>query len=191
LIHLLGGDSPDPLGDYEAVNQEMALFNPELLNKPQLVVLNKMDLPEAQAVWPQVEEAMHERGVPVMYISAATQQQVQKMLYEVQLMLDTLPTLATPTPFADELPEITPGEDEKAFQIYQVADDKWLVEGVAIERAVQMTNWDYYEAGMRFQRILKAMGITEALRAAGVQDGHTVRIGDVELEWGYENAFGE
>ena len=52
-----------------------------------------------------------------------------------------------------------------------------------------MTNWDYYEAGARFQRILKALGITETLRAQGVQDGDIVRIGDAELVWGYDNAL--
>jgi len=52
-----------------------------------------------------------------------------------------------------------------------------------------MTNWDYYEAAMRFQRILRAMGITEALTAAGVAEGDTVMIGSLELVWGYDNAF--
>ena len=58
-----------------------------------------------------------------------------------------------------------------------------------IERAAQMTNWNYYEATMRFQRILKAMGIAEALREAGVKEGDNVRIGEAELIWGYTNAF--
>jgi GTP-binding protein len=49
-----------------------------------------------------------------------------------------------------------------------------------------MTNWDYYEAAMRFQRILRAMGITDALREAGVQDGDSVQIGVVDMVWGYE-----
>jgi GTPase len=190
LIHLLGGDSPDPLGDFEAVNQELKLFNPALLEKPQIVVLNKMDLPQAQAVWPQVEEVIRALGLPVMNISAVTQQNIMPLLYEVQTQLDALPT-SLPAAEEAELPEFTPADDEKTFQIYPLADDKWLVEGVAIERAAQMTNWDYYEAALRFQRILRAMGITEALREAGVQDGHTVRIGEVELVWGYENAFGE
>ena len=52
-----------------------------------------------------------------------------------------------------------------------------------------MTNWNYYEATMRFQRILKAMGIAEALREAGVKEGDNVRIGEAELIWGYTNAF--
>jgi GTP-binding protein len=54
-----------------------------------------------------------------------------------------------------------------------------------------MTNWGYYEAAMRFQRILQAMGIVDALREAGVVEGDTVYIDNLELVWGYENAFGE
>ena len=65
------------------------------------------------------------------------------------------------------------------------------MEGVAIERVAQMTNWDYYESGLRFQRILGAMGISAVLREQGVQDGDTVLIGEVELVWGFENAIGE
>jgi GTP-binding protein len=76
--------------------------------------------------------------------------------------------------------------DEKAFQIHRLDDDQWQVAGIAIERAAQMTNWDYYEASMRFQRILRAMGITDALAEAGVEDGDTVQIGPVELVWGYD-----
>jgi GTP-binding protein len=190
LVHLLGGDSPDPLGDFEAVNQELALFNPGVVEKPQLVVLNKLDLPQAQAIWPEVERVISEQGLPVMAISAATGQNVQQLLYTVQGMLDALPA-PTLDDASDALPEITPTEDEKAFHVYQIADDKWLVEGIAIERAAQMTNWNYYEAAMRFQRILRAMGITDALRASGVKDGDTVRIGETELVWGYENAFDE
>ncbi|MEZ4861348.1 MAG: GTPase ObgE [Caldilineaceae bacterium] len=189
LIHLLGGDSPDPMGDFDAINQELDLFNPTLLDKPQLVVFNKMDLPEAQARWPEIETAIRERGYPVMAISAIAHQNLQILLYEVQKLLDTLPPEAEPE--EEALPEITPIEDENAFRIYRLGEDIWLVEGVAIERAAQMTNWDYYEAAMRFQRILRATGIDEALRNAGAQEGHRVRIGEVELVWGYENAFGE
>lgn len=189
LIHLLGGDSPDPLGDFEAINQELTLFKPGLQEKPQLVVLNKLDLPEAQELWPAVEQAMQERGYPVMAISAVAQQNLDELLYRVQAMLDALPMVEAEE---DEvLPEITPGEDEKAFAIYRVGDHAWWVEGAAIERIAQMTKWDYYEAAMRFQRILRAMGIADALRAAGIEEGDTVRIGDVELTWGYENAFEE
>lgn len=189
LLHLLNGDSPDPLGDFEAINQELRLFNPALVDKPQLVVLNKMDLPHAQAKWPEVEQAIQARGLPVIAISAATHQNLVELLDRVQAMLDALPPLEEPV--ANQvLPEIEPHSDDKAFQIYRLGDHTWLVEGAAIERVAHQTQWTYYEAAMRFQRILKAMGIFDALREAGVQDGDKVRMGDIELVWGYENADG-
>ncbi|HRW04631.1 MAG TPA: GTPase ObgE [Caldilineaceae bacterium] len=189
LVHVVGGDSPDPLGDFMAIHQELELFNPALLEKPQLVVLNKMDLPDAQQQWSAFADAVSAKGYPVMNISAVAHQNLQELLYQVQRMLNELPTEEEAP--EELLPEIVPGEDEKAYRVYQLGDEVWYVEGVAIERAAQMTNWDYYEAAMRFQRILDALGISETLRAAGVKDGDTVRIGDVELTWGYENAFGE
>ncbi len=191
LIHLLNGDSPDPLGDFEAINQEITLFNPQMADHPQLVVFNKMDLPHAQEFWPTVESAMQARALPVLAISAVTGENVQTLLYQVQSMLDALPPLEEPDDLGLDQVAAEAPQAEKAFQVLQLDDDLWQVHGVTIERAAQMTNWDYYEAAMRFQRILRALGISEALRAAGVEDGDTVRIGTVELVWGFDNAFQE
>jgi GTPase len=189
LVHLLNGNSPDPLGDFEAINQELRLFSPGLVDRPQLVVLNKLDLPDVREIWPTVQQTIESQDLPVMAISAVTGENVQSLLYRVQTMLDALPSIQEEPD--KELVEIEPAIDEKAFKIQKVEHDLWLVEGVAIERTLQMTNWDYYEAAMRFQRILRAMGISDALREAGVQDGDRVVIGDMELVWGYENAFDE
>jgi GTP-binding protein len=187
LIHVLAGDSPDPLGDFEAINQEMTLFNPALADKPQIVAFNKMDLPDAQARWPEVKGALEARNLPIIAISAVTGENIQQLLYQVQAMLDEIPDVE-PAP-ADALPEIMPATDERDFEVVNLGQGEWRVEGVAIERAALMTNWDYYEAGMRFQRILRAMGIRDALREAGIQEGDTVQIADVELVWGYDNVF--
>ncbi len=187
LVHLLNGSSPDPLGDFEAINQEIQLFNPAMVDRPQLVVFNKLDLPDTREAWPEVENALAQKDIPAMAISAVTGENVQKMLFRVQEMLDALPVEdETPT---EELVEIEPAVDEKAFYVHRLEPDLWQVEGIAIERIVQMTNWDYYEATMRFQRILRAMGILDALREAGVQDGDRVQIAHVELIWGYDNAL--
>ncbi len=189
VIHLLRGDSPDPLGDFEAINQELSLFNPAMVDKVQLVVFGKMDLPEAQERWPEVEKAIIARGLPVLAISAVMQQNVDQMMYKVRDMLTALPKeLPSSEP---EAIEITLPLDEKAFEIQKVGAKIWKVEGVVIDRAARMTNWDYYEAGMRFQRILKALGISDALREAGIQEGDTVQIAEIELVWGHENAFAE
>lgn len=189
LIHVLNGASPDPLGDYEAINQEMLLFNSALAERPQIVAFNKIDLPEAQAKWPEVRQAMEAAGRPVLAISAVTGENVQRLLRSAMDMLASLPVVEERQ--VEELPEIRPEPEDKSFTIRKLEEDLWLVEGTEIERAALMTNWDYYEAALRFQRILRALGITDALREAGVQEGDRVRIADVELVWGYENAFGE
>jgi GTPase len=167
----------------------LELFNPGLANKPKVVVLNKMDLPSAQEQWPAVKERIQTDGLPVLAISAVTRENVQQLLYKVQEMLADLPKEES-LPVQD-LVEIEPTIDEKAFRIEKLENDLWLVQGVAVERAAQMTNWDYYEAAMRFQRILRALGIADALREAGVEEGHRVQIAGVELVWGYENALDE
>jgi GTP-binding protein len=189
LIHLLNGDSPDPLGDFEAINQELILFNPALADRPQIVVLNKLDLPHARERRPEIEAAIQAQGLPFMAISAATGENVQPLLYRVREMFDALPPREEETVPAADLIEVPADADDKVFEIYPVTDGQWRVVGAAIERAAQMTNWDYYEAAMRFQRILRAMGVADALREAGVKEGDTVQIGDVELVWGFENAF--
>lgn len=191
LIHLLNGASPDPLGDFDAINQELSLFNPALADKPQLVVLNKLDLPEARAHWPQVEAHMQRLDLPVMAISAVTGENVQALLYRVQTLLDSVQLPAVEAEPAGELVEIKPQPDRKAFEIEHAEPHLWRVRGHEIERTARMTKWDYYEAALRFQRILAALGITDALREAGIEDGDTVRIGNVELVWGYDNALGE
>ena len=188
LVHMINGASPDPLGDYAALNQELSLFKPALADKPQLVAFNKMDLPDAQAQWPAVEQALLRYGVPCLPISAVTGENVQPLLYRALAMLDALQPEAESE---EQVVIIEPEADRKAFQILSPEPNVWIVEGIEIERAARMTNWTYYEAGLRFQRILSALGITDALRAAGVQDGDTVQIGETELTWGYENAFGE
>ena len=190
LVHLLDGASPDPAGDYEVINQEMMLFNPTLAKRPQLVVLNKLDLPQARAMLPRLQEELADAGNPILAISAVSGENVQQLLYEVKSLLDGLPAPVA-TEEVEELPTLSPAEDERSFQVTRLDDDLWQVEGVAIERVAQMTNWDYYEAGMRFQRILSAMGISDSLRKLGVQDGDTVQIGAAELVWGYDNALGE
>ena len=190
LVHLLDGASPDPAGDYEVINQEMTLFNPTLAKRPQLIVLNKIDLPQAREAWPRLQETLADTGNPFLAISAVTGENVQQLLYEVKTQLERLPAPVA-TEEVEELPTLSPEEDEHSFQVSRLEGDLWQVEGVAIERVAQMTNWDYYEAGLRFQRILGAMGISEVLRQQGVQDGDTVLIGGVELTWGFENALGE
>ena len=188
VIHLLNGLSPDPIGDFDAINAELELFNPLLADKPQIVALNKIDLPEVAELWPQIKAELQARGVQEpMAISALAGQGIQPLLRRVVTMLDELPE---PAALAEETVVFRPEIDEDFFEIQREGGDitgsftRWRVSGVRIERAAAMTNWDYYESGLRFQRILDVMGISKALNKAGVEDGDVVAIGDTELVWG-------
>jgi len=178
LVHLLDGASGDPLHDFDVINHELAAFSERLASKPQVVVLNKMDLPSVREIWPLVQEMFAERGIEPLAISAATGKDVRPLLWELARRLAQIP-VEIPTQEVEAEPEV----DEKTFTIFK--DNRgWHVRGVAIERAAVMANWDQEESVARFQRILEALGITMALREAGVTDGDTVYVGKTELQWG-------
>jgi GTP-binding protein len=184
LVHLIDGTAKDPLGNYDTINHELAAFSEALAGKPQIVVVNKMDLPDAREMWPLIEQGLAERGAQARHISGATGESVQALLGEIAERLSEIPIEPTPEV---ELQEIAaePERDERAFTV-GISPSGWHVHGVAIERAAYMTNWDQEESLARFQRILEAMGVTMALREAGVSEGDTVFIGDVELQWGWQ-----
>lgn len=184
LVHLIDGSARDPLGNYDAINHELAAFSEALAGKPQIVVVNKMDLPDASEMWPLIEQGLAERGVQARRISGATGEGVQALLGALAERLSEIPIESSTEA---ELQEIAaePERDERAFTV-GISPSGWHVHGVAIERAAHMTNWDQEESLARFQRILEAMGVTMALREAGVSEGDTVFIGDVELQWGWQ-----
>ena len=179
LVHLLNGASPDPLAEFDQINQELALFSPKLADKPQIIVLNKMDLPEAQACWPAVQARGQELDLRAYAISAVTRQGLQTLIAALFEALDELP----PEPlFEEETPVFTLDQSEDYFEIHKVGDG-WQVTGLKIEQLAFQTQWDLDEGVMRAYRILEKMGVHDALREAGVEPGDTVFLHDVELEW--------
>jgi GTP-binding protein len=180
LVHLLDGASEDPLQDLDSVNEELALFNPRLADKPQLVVLNKMDLPQAQELWPLTEEEMARRGVPACCISAATGSGVRQMLYHVLQLLESLPEEPEVTP--QETAVFRPQEEDEGFTV-SVENGVFRVEGRQLERLVARTDWRYDESVRRLHRALEGLGVTKALEEAGVKEGDSVYVGETELEW--------
>jgi GTP-binding protein len=180
LIHLLDGMAEDPLLDYAQINSELALFDPDLAEKPQIVALNKMDLSDVQERWPKVEERLRERGgVEEVYaISAVAGTNVRKVLYKAAELLSE----TTPEVEVAEMPVYRVKDDPRIFTIRKTPDG-WRVSGESIERAAAMTYWEYDQSVRRFQHILKALGVEDALRQAGVEQGDTVFLGEYELEW--------
>jgi GTPase len=179
LIHVLDGLAEDPLLDFSQINSEMALFDPTLAKKPQIVVVNKMDLPEVQQRWPELKKAIEKRGYPtVMAISAATHLNLNELLWKTVEVLRNTPVVEEPV----ELPIYRPAEDPHDYTI-QHTSEGYVVHGAAIERAAAMTYWEFEGSVRRFQRLMENLGLDNALRDAGIQEGETVFIGDFELEW--------
>jgi len=178
LIHILDGLSEDPVADFTQINSELAYFDPQLARKPQLVALNKIDLPEVQERWPAVRQALEERGYQSMAISAMAHTNLDTLLWKTLEMLQTAPVFEVEA----EVPVYRPEEDIRDFTITR--DPKgWRVNGKGIERAAAMTYWEYEGSVRRFQRLMEKIGLDEALREAGIQEGETVFINDYELEW--------
>jgi len=182
LIHLLDGAAADPLQDWAMINQELAEYAAGLEQKPQLVVLNKMDLPDAVSWEPIVKEKIREAGYPFHAISAVTGLGIWPMLLKVRQMLEEV---RPPAALGEEQVVITPPVDEDSFRVEREAEG-WRVTGRRIERIASMTYFEFDATLIRFQQILEKMGISQALHDAGVRNGDIVYIGDQELEWAEE-----
>lgn len=180
LVHLLDGLSPDPVADYSQITSELALFDPNLTKKPQIVALNKIDQPEVQERLPAIKKEMKKRGVTFMTISALARTDVRELLLKAAGMLADAPTLEEIEP---PMPVYRPEEDPREFSISREDDASWRVSGKSIERAAAMTYWEHFGSVRRFQRMLEALGVDKALREAGIEEGETVRVGEFELEW--------
>jgi GTP-binding protein len=181
LIHLLNGESEDPVADYNQINVELSLYDDKLGKRPQIVVLNKMDLPDVAERWSQIEAELKARGVEQpMAISAATQQNVTAL---VQRMFQTYAELPEEEPAPAVMPVYELPPEEVPFTVEKLDEGEYRVTGRRIERAANMTYWDYEEAVLRFQKTLDFLGVTQALREAGIEEGDTVYIGNHELEW--------
>jgi len=184
LIHLLDGLSDEPFLDLAQINSELALFDPALGDKPQVVVLNKMDLPEVEAKWEKLKEQLNDKGYQDIYaISAITNQKIRPVLYRAAQLLAETPEYEYRVEIEDdEMPVYRYDNDPQDYFILKTERD-WRISGEALERAAAMTYWEHFQSIRRFHKILETMGVDKALREAGVEPGDSVLIGEHELEW--------
>jgi len=180
LIHLIDGASIDPVADFSQVNAELALFDQILAAKPQVIAINKLDLPQVKSRWLELEEQFRHLGFQPFAISALARDGLRELLYAAHKALQQVPPVEVEI---EDLPVYRPEPDRTKFDITREPDGAWRVSGAAIERAAEMTYWEYEEAVRRFQGLLVRLGVEDALRQAGAQSGDTVRIGEYEMEW--------
>jgi GTP-binding protein len=175
LVHVLDL-SGDFLEHFYTVTRELALYNPELAEKVQLVAANKMDLPEAANNWPLLQSKLGNQ-YELFPISAATGAGLDQLIFRIAALLDTL---VVPVPAA--IPEPVVAAPRPGFTVKHESG-VYVVSGQEVERLCAMTDLDNPEAVLRLQRIFKKMGVDDRLRAEGVQEGDLVRIGKAEFEF--------
>jgi len=180
LVHLLDGLAADPLADFSQINSEMALFDPALGTKPQVVAVNKADQPEVQARWAQLQKQFKKKKVDVVLVSAMARTGVRELLLEAAAKLAETPAREDIT---TEMPVYRPAEDPRAFKVSRDPDGGWRVAGAAIERAAVMTYWQHDGSVRRFQKLMERLGVDKRLHEAGAEEGDTVCIGEYELEY--------
>ncbi len=184
VVDVSGIEGRNPIDDFEIINAELAKFNEELAQRPQIVAANKCDM----ATEEQIEDFrryIEEKGLPFFCISAATTQGTNELMNKVSEVLDTLPPIkefeAEPVPQA-ELDEMA-GANKK-FEI-TVEDDVYYVDAPWIQPIMRTINPDDYSSLQYFQRVLINSGIIAKLEEMGVQEGDTVNLEGFEFDFVY------
>ena len=181
LLHVVdvsGCEGRDPIEDFEKINHELEAYSAKLARRKQLVVANKMDLPDSADNFVLLKEYVEAKGYEIIPVSAATGEGLQDLMWRAWEMARQY--VAEPE---EEIGVIDEG-DPDSFEIIRGAEDAdFEVKGKNIERLVAMTNFDNEEALYRFQLIWKRLKIEEALLEAGIQEGQTVRILDMVFNY--------
>lgn len=185
VINMSGSEGRVPYEDYMAINNELEQYNLRLMERPQIIVANKMDMPEAEENLKEFKTKIAE-DIPVFPISAVTKTGLRELLLAIADKLETTPEFP--------LNEILEQEDEDTvlykyvaeepdFEITREPDGTFVLSGTKIERLFTMTNFERDASISRFARQLRAMGVDEALRKRGAKDGDIVRLLDYEFEF--------
>ncbi len=179
MLDVSGIEGRDPIEDFYVINKELESFSKELAQRPQIVAANKMDIPTARENISRLEEELSSKGIKVFPVSAATGQGFDPLMQELVNMLDQLPP---PEPFKPDFDWDSADIEEEPFEI-EIVDNVYTVYGPSIDRLLGRVNLDDYESMQYFQRALRKMGIIDALKSAGIEDGDTVQMNDLEFDF--------
>ena len=186
LIHLVDGTSENPSEDFHKINKELALFNEALIGKPQILAINKVDLDEVSVLAEDIRDSMGEDAWKFHIISAVSGEGVGSMMDEVVQVLSDQPSVIPPSLSVDlqetDIPVIRPEPRRRGVSIYQ-EDGVYVVQAPGVERIAQRIDYDDWLARMQFYKHMQKTGVVKALEDAGISEGDTVRIGDIEWEW--------
>lgn len=191
VIDMSGSEGRKPYDDYVTINNELESYDLRLMERPQLIVANKMDVPGAQEKLEEFKEQLrllkkdeYEDDIPLFPISAITHKGISNLLNATVDVLEVTSEFLLEELDQEEetvLYKHTP--EDKGYEITRDSDASWVLSGDKLEKLFKMTNFEHEESVRRFARQLRAMGIDEELRERGAIDGDLVRIMKYEFEF--------
>ena len=185
IIDMSGMEGRDPYEDYVTINNELEQYNLRLLERPQIIVANKMDMPGAEENLIEFKKKVGE-DVKVFPISAISRQGLKPLLFEIADLLEVTPEFLLHE-IDDEQSDATVLYKHKKqsddFVITRDDDGAFVLSGNTIERLFKMTDFSREDGIRRFARQLRAMGVDEALRERGAENGDTVRLLEFEFDF--------
>ena len=188
IVHVIDMGSTegrDPYEDYITINKELEQYNMRLLERPQLIAANKMDVDGAKENL-EVFKTKLNADIPVFPISSATQFGIKELLYKIADVLEVTETF----PMYDK--DIQDEErrvlykyvkESQLFEVSRDMDGAFLLTGEELEKVFKMTDFTREASVRRFARQMRGMGVDDALRAKGAKDGDIVRIDQFEFEF--------
>ncbi|HGD4321700.1 TPA: GTPase ObgE [Streptococcus agalactiae] len=191
VIDMSASEGRDPYDDYVSINNELETYNLRLMERPQIIVANKMDMPDSEenlAAFKEKLAANYDEfdDMPMIFpISSLAHQGLENLMdATAELLANTEEFLLYDETDMQE-DEVYYGfnEDERPFEITRDDDATWVLYGDKLEKLFVMTNMERDESIMKFARQLRGMGVDEALRERGAKDGDIVRIGNFEFEF--------
>ncbi len=181
LIHLIDGSSASPVENMIQTNAELSLFDSALAQKPQLIVVNKIDLPQVQARLAEIRDAFSGAGATPLFVSAATGEGVAGLMAET---VKVLQSVTVERGVSEKIPMkvFRPQPKGVGFKVYKEGNT-FVVVAPELERIVART--DVTSPGVRWQlkRQLARLGVSKALERAGIKPGDRVRCGNLEWDW--------
>ena len=187
IVHIVDAASTegrDPIEDIYAINKELATYNAEIAERPQIIAANKIDMiyTEDDPV-AKIRAEFEPKGIPVYAISAISGQGLRELLYAISNALEKLDS--NPVIFEQEFfPEFHFSSESDPFTvIYDEEEDAYVVEGPRIEKMLSYTNLESEKGFKFFQDFLKDNGILEQLEALGISEGDTVRMYGLSFDY--------
>jgi GTP-binding protein len=186
-VHMLDGLSEDPVEDYRMINQELEQFNPEMAAKPQLVVVNKLDVTEVreyrEVLTEQLLDAIGDKGSSVHFISAATGEGVDTLLGNIISVLGELPKEEIDASLLPEPMHSRPQRSAGREAVWRASNGVFVVESEMMERLTAMADTRDQRVLLQLWREMRKTSLADRLIDAGIEAGDTIRFGKVELTW--------